>query len=153
MSCASKSTDLFLNLPGGEVCPTRMKKYSRGPLMQNAFRVGLAAAIALAFLMVPRVASAHAVVVQSSPAVNETVQGPDVAVTLKFNSRVDGKRSTLLLSTSDSQSKPLTIEQQSAPDTLTAHATKLGPGKYAIHWQVLATDGHITRGEIPFSVK
>ncbi len=72
---------------------------------------------------------------------------------MKFKSRVGGKRSTLLLSTSDSQSKPLTIEQQSAPDTLTAHATKLGPGKYAIHWQVLATDGHITRGEIPFSVK
>ena len=72
---------------------------------------------------------------------------------MKFNSRVDGKRSTFVLSTSDSQSKPLAIEAQSTPDTLTARATKLGPGKYAIHWQVLATDGHITRGEIPFSVK
>ena len=60
-------------------------------------------------------ASAHAVVVHSSPAINETVQGPDVEITVKFNSRVDGKRSSLLLSTSDSQSKPLTIEQQSAP--------------------------------------
>ncbi len=46
--------------------------------MQSVFRVGLVAAIALVFLLVPRVASAHAVVVQSSPAVNETVQGPDV---------------------------------------------------------------------------
>ena len=97
----------------------------RSSLIQNVFRVGLMT-ITLVVTLVPRVASAHAVVVQSSPAVNETVQGPDVAVTMKFNSRVDGKRSTLLLSTSDSQSKPLTIEQQSAPDTLTAHATKLG---------------------------
>jgi methionine-rich copper-binding protein CopC len=29
----------------------------------------------------------------------------------------------------------------------------LSPGKYAIHWQVLAVDGHITRGQIPFEVK
>jgi methionine-rich copper-binding protein CopC len=141
-----------MNLPGPEVCPTGMKNLFRGSHIQNVFRVGLMT-IALVLVLVPRVASAHAVVVQSSPTINETVEGPDVAVTMKFNSRVDGKRSTLLLSTSDSQSKPLAIEQQGAPDTLTAHATKLGPGKYAIHWQVLATDGHITRGEIPFSVK
>ena len=59
----------------------------------------------------------------------------------------------MLLSTSDGKSKPLTIERQSAPDTLTTHATNLSPGKYAIRWQVLATDGHVTRGEIPFQVK
>jgi copper resistance protein C len=152
MSCASKSIDLFMNLPGPEVCPTSMKNLFRSSPNQNVFRVGLTT-IALVLVLVPRVASAHAVVVQSSPTINETMQGPDVAVTMKFNSRVDGKRSTFLLSTSDSQSKPLAIEEQSAPDTLTARATKLGPGKYAIHWQVLATDGHITRGEIPFSVK
>ena len=153
MSCASKSIGLFMNLVGAEVCPTSMKNLFRSSLIQNVFRVRLMTAIAVVLVLVPRVASAHAVVVQSSPTINETVQGPDVAVTMKFNSRVDGKRSTFVLSTSDSESKPLAIEQQSAPDTLTARATRLGPGKYAIHWQVLATDGHITRGEIPFSVK
>jgi hypothetical protein len=129
-----------------------MKNLSRSSLIQNVLRAGLMT-IALVLVLVPRVVSAHAVVVRSSPAINETVQGPDVAVTMKFNSRVDGKRSTLLLSTSDSQPTPLAIDQQSAPDTLSTRATQLGPGKYAIHWQVLATDGHITRGEIPFSVK
>jgi methionine-rich copper-binding protein CopC len=130
-----------------------MKNSFRSSLVRSAFRIGMATAVATVVMLVPRVASAHAVVVHSSPAINETVQGPDVEITVKFNSRVDGKRSSLLLSTSDSQSKPLTIEQQSAPDTLTTRAPKLGPGKYFIHWQVLATDGHITRGEIPFSVK
>ena len=110
-------------------------------------------AIAAVLVLAPGVAWAHAVLVQSTPAINATVDGGDIAVTMKFSSRVDGKRSTLLLSTSDGQSKPLAIDEQGASDTLNAHVTRLGPGKYAIHWQVLATDGHVTRGEIPFRVK
>jgi hypothetical protein len=101
----------------------------------------------------PRVVLAHAVLVESSPAINATVQGPDVGVMMKFSSRVDGARSTVMLSTSDGQSKSLAIEKQSAPNALTTRATQLSPGKYSIHWQVLATDGHVTRGEIPFNVK
>ena len=46
----------------------------------------------------------------------------------------------------------LVIEPQASPDTLTAKATGLKPGAYRIRWQVLAPDGHITRGEIPFTV-
>jgi copper resistance protein C len=110
-------------------------------------------AIAVGLALSPRAALAHAVLVMSSPAINATMQGPDIAVAMKFSSRVDGARSTMLLSTSDGQPKPLVIEHQSAPDTLTARLTHLSPGKYAIRWQVLATDGHVTRGEIPFRVK
>lgn len=110
-------------------------------------------AIVAVLVLLPRAALAHAVLVQSTPAVNSTMQGPDVAVAMKFSSRVDGARSTMLLSTADGQSLPVTIERQGAPDTLTTHLTHLKPGKYAIRWQVLAVDGHVTRGEIPFSVK
>ena len=107
-------------------------------------------AIAVVLVLVPRAALAHARLVQSSPAINSTMQGPDVAVAMKFSSRVDGPRSTILLSTADGQSLPVTIEHQSSPDSLTAHLTHLKPGKYAIQWTVLAIDGHVTRGEIPF---
>jgi len=110
-------------------------------------------ALAVALVVAPRVVFAHAVLVQSSPAEGATVTGPDFPVTLKFNSRVDGSRSTLLLATADGQSKPLSISPQSVPDTLTANASGLVAGKYAIRWQVLAVDGHITRGQIPFIVK
>ena len=72
---------------------------------------------------------------------------------MKFRLRVDGARSTVLLTSSDGKSKPLAIDRQSSPDTLTTRAKDLSPGDYAIHWQVLATDGHVTRGEIPFHVK
>jgi methionine-rich copper-binding protein CopC len=80
-------------------------------------------AIAVALVLIPRVAMAHAVLVQSSPAVDATLQGPDVPITLKFNSRVDGSRSTLLLSMPDGQSKAADASiKQTAPDTLTAKA-------------------------------
>jgi hypothetical protein len=110
-------------------------------------------AVAAALVLLPRAARAHAVLVQSTPRINATVDGPDVTISMKFSLRVDGARSTVLLSTDDGKSKPLTIDRQNAPDTLTARAAKLSPGNYAIHWQVLATDGHVTRGEIPFRVK
>ncbi len=122
-------------------------------LFYDVLRAGLMTAIAVTLVLIPRVASAHAVLVQSSPAANAVVQGPDVPITMKFNSRVDASRSTLRLSTPDGQSKPLTIDPPTAPDVLTAKATQLTAGKYAIQWQVLAVDGHITRGQIPFVVK
>jgi copper resistance protein C len=122
-------------------------------LFQDVLRAGLMTAIAVTLVLLTRVAAAHAVLVQSSPAPNAVVQGPDLPVMMKFNSRVDGSRSTILLIAPDGQSRPLTIDKQSAPDTLTAQAAGLNPGKYAIHWQVLATDGHITRGQIPFTVR
>jgi copper resistance protein C len=123
-------------------------------LFHDVLRAGLMTAIAVTLVLVlPRVASAHAVLVLSSPVANATLQGPDVPITMKFNSRVDASRSTIRLSSADGQSKALTIDSASAPDTLTAKAAGLSPGKYAIQWQVLAVDGHITRGQIPFVVK
>ncbi|HEX4578220.1 MAG TPA: copper resistance CopC family protein [Edaphobacter sp.] len=130
-----------------------MKDSLRSSLIRGVFRDGLRTAVAVVLVLVPRAALAHAVLVQSSPAINATIEGTELAVTMKFSSRVDGARSTLMLSASDGQSKSLAIENQSSPDTLTTHMIHLDPGKYAVHWQVLATDGHVTRGEIPFRVK
>ncbi len=80
-------------------------------LFHDVLRAGLMTAIAVTLVLVlPRVASAHAVLVLSSPVANATVQGPDVPITMKFNSRVDASRSTIRLSGADGQSKPLTID-------------------------------------------
>jgi methionine-rich copper-binding protein CopC len=122
-------------------------------LFQDVLRAGFMMAIAVTLVLATRVALAHAVLLMSSPAQGASVKGPDVPVTIKFNSRVDGSRSTLLLATPDGGSKPLAIEKQSAPDTVTAKAVGLKAGKYAVRWQVLAVDGHITRGQIPFEVQ
>jgi methionine-rich copper-binding protein CopC len=114
------------------------------------------AAIVVAFgvaLFAPRVALAHAVLVSSQPAVNSTVSGPKVAVLLKYNSRVDMEHSTLTLLTPDGSVKKVTIESGPEPGVLSAKLSGLIKGAYVLRWQVLATDGHITRGKVPFQVE
>jgi methionine-rich copper-binding protein CopC len=95
---------------------------------------------------------AHAVIVESTPAINSVVTGPVLEIKLRFNSRIDGGRSKLTLISPDSGSRAITLAQQTAPDLLSAKVESLTPGKYQLHWQVLASDGHITQGNIPFSV-
>jgi len=100
-----------------------------------------------------RLTEAHAILKESSPAANATVAGPDVPITLRYNSRVDAARSKVQLLRPDSSVTDLRLERQTAPDTLTSKATGLAPGEYKIQWQVLSPDGHITRGMVPFAVK
>ena len=111
------------------------------------------AAILSLVLLAPRYALAHAVLIESTPAAHATLKGPEVAVHLKFNSRIDGARSRLYLVAPDGKVQTLTLSPQDAPDTLTAQSVKLDAGAYTIRWQALASDGHITRGEIAFVVQ
>lgn len=119
-------------------------------------RIRTAAVASLLFLFCVAFAArleAHAVLKSSSPAVGATVTGPDVPITLTFNVRIDAQRSKLKLLLPDNSEQDLPTGTQSAPDTLATAAKSLKPGAYSIRWQVLAPDGHISRGEIPFTVK
>jgi len=98
-------------------------------------------------------AAAHAVLLESSPALKSTVLGPDVPIKLRFNVRIDGSRSRLTLVAPNGSMRTLEIKQSAGPETLSAQATGLAAGEYRLRWQVLASDGHITRGEIPFTLK
>ena len=95
---------------------------------------------------------AHAILLQSSPAIHATVAGPEVAIELRFNVRVDVVRSRFSLVCPDTSVRPLVPEKQTSPDAVSARAAGLVPGPYTIRWQVLAADGHISRGEVPFKV-
>ena len=95
---------------------------------------------------------AHAIVVESSPKMNGVVTGPVVEIKLRFNVRIDGPRSRLTLVKPDGTSHAVEVLQQPSPDSLTATVSGLRPGNYQLHWQVLASDGHITQGDIPFTV-
>ncbi len=107
---------------------------------------------ALAFAGVSPPAAAHAIITGSTPGAGATVTGPDIAMSVRYNSRIDAERSRLTLIGADGKSTPLPIAASPAPDMLTAKATGLKPGDYRLRWQVLAVDGHITRGDIPFTV-
>jgi len=106
----------------------------------------------LLLALVPR-ADAHAILLSATPAVRQVVAGSEVAVNLRFNSRIDGKRSRLMLIASDGTQNRLPIGEQPSPDTLASLAKGLKSGSYILRWQVLANDGHISRGEVPFRVQ
>ncbi len=95
-------------------------------------------------------ARAHAIIVDSVPAPLSHVPAGHVAIALRYNSRIDAERSKLVLRHGDEEQR-LPTRAAATPDLLDAGVT-LAPGSYEIVWQVLATDGHITRGRVPFTV-
>jgi methionine-rich copper-binding protein CopC len=115
--------------------------------------IQLAALVMLALSAAAVRIDAHAVLKSSSPAAGSVVAGPDVPVTLTFNVRVDAARSRLDLLMPDASTIPLPLGEQPSPDALASKLSGLKSGAYTIRWQVLAPDGHISRGEIPFTVK
>jgi copper resistance protein C len=109
-------------------------------------------AVLLGLLGAGRIAEGHAILKETSPAASAKVTGPDVDIRLKYNVRIDAARSKVQLMTPDNTMVDLKLDPPSSPDTLTCKATGLKPGAYKIAWQVLANDGHITRGLVPFTV-
>jgi methionine-rich copper-binding protein CopC len=108
----------------------------------------------IAFLLARvRTADGHAVLLSATPETGKILPGSEAAVRLRFNSRIDGKRSRLMLIAPDGSRNSLDIGNQSSPDTLTSQVKNLKSGSYIIQWQVLASDGHITRGEVSFRVQ
>ena len=95
-------------------------------------------------------AAAHAVLMQSSPADGATVPAAHADVVLRYNSRIDAARSRVTLDGPNQQNTRLSLLAPQS-DSLSS-AADLVPGAYVLHWQVLAVDGHITRGEVRFSV-
>jgi len=115
-------------------------------------RSTLQLAVLLLLLGTAQCVYAHAVLMDSTPKPNSTVKGPELDVKLRFNVRIDGKRSRIRLVAPDGVISTLTLDNSPAPEVLQSHVKGLKPGAYKLQWQVLASDGHITRGDVPFNV-
>ena len=124
----------------------RMREFAQYTLRPLGFAVLLIATFAALPVW------GHAILVESTPAAGSVVQGPSVAIRLRFNSRIDRAHSLLYINT-DAGMRQIKVDSQGAPDIMSAKANDLKPGEYQLRWQVLAVDGHITRGEIPFTVR
>jgi methionine-rich copper-binding protein CopC len=111
-----------------------------------------ASGLAVLLLAAAVPADAHAIIVAAEPAIGAVLHGSKVEVKLRFNSRIDAERSRLTLTAPDGTARPLALAPSDAPDTLAATIGGLASGSYRLRWQVLAIDGHITRGDIPFTV-
>jgi methionine-rich copper-binding protein CopC len=113
--------------------------------------LALIAALAIT-LVAPGAAEAHAIIVASVPAPQQTVRGPDLMIRLNFNSRIDPDRSRVTLEGPGGAVRDMPIAPDTEPGTITGLGRDLTAGAWVLKWQVLSVDGHITRGTIPFTV-
>ncbi len=107
--------------------------------------------IASLLLLAPAAAQAHAILEESEPPQDGSVAAGTVVLQFRFNSRIDRARSRLTLTRPDKSQITLPIRQAGPPDIVVA-TTDLTPGAYVVRWNVLATDGHLTRGDVRFTV-
>jgi methionine-rich copper-binding protein CopC len=105
----------------------------------------------LAAVMLPSFAQAHAILEESAPPAGASVKPGPVDLHLRYNSRIDRARSRLTLIRPDHSRDTVAIALDGPPDIIDAHL-ELSPGAYIVRWQVLAVDGHITRGDVPIIV-
>src|SRR5271156_2894255 len=97
--------------------------HSRSPLrFAGVFLIAALVAVS------PRLALAHAVLLSSTPQKNAAVSGPDITINLKYNSRVDGARSSLSLLKPDGSVERIDALTQPAADVLSATGHKLTKG-------------------------
>jgi methionine-rich copper-binding protein CopC len=108
-----------------------------------AFTLGLA----------PVVGHAHAIVVAAQPRANAVVAAGELDLRLEFNSRIDWARSRLTLRSPQDTETPVGLVDAGAPNVLAGRAPAIAAGPWKLHWQVLSTDGHVTRGDIRFTVR
>jgi len=107
--------------------------------------------IASLLLLAPAAAQAHAILEESDPPQDGSIPAGTVVLQVRFNSRIDHARSRLMLTRPDKSQTALPIRQAGPPDIVVATAD-LTPGAYVVRWNVLATDGHLTRGDVRFTV-
>lgn len=114
--------------------------------------LGWTAALTLVLLAGSPLAFAHAMLVHSSPADQAVVHSHQVDIALDYDSRIEARRCTVKLTDAAGKAVALQMEPSAKPSELNAVAHGLANGKYQIHWQALASDGHITRGDLTFTV-
>lgn len=121
----------------------------RRPRAPLAFAASLLIAVVLGL---PGAARAHAILMESVPKADGMMAAGAATIVLHYNSRIDQARSRVTLTRGSSAEERLDLLPAERPDVLQARAV-LVPGAYTLHWFVLATDGHITRGDVPFTVE
>lgn len=115
-------------------------------------RPARALGVGLLLLAVASLASAHSLLLESSPAAGSTVDAPGRLV-LRFNNRIEKPLSRVRVLNERGAAQPLTAPTSDGPaDRLTVLLPPLPPGAYRVEWQVLSTDGHIVRGGFAFRV-
>jgi len=123
---------------------------TRQSALSYAILLGVSAAL---IALSPGIAHAHAIVVAAQPAMNSTVARGELEIRLDFNSQIDRQRSRLSLQRPDGSEMIIALAPDGPAGVLAGRAEATQSGRWKLRWQVLSLDGHITRGEVRFSVR
>jgi copper resistance protein C len=110
---------------------------------------------ALLVLLPVSPASAHAIVLESSPVHDAVLERAPEQVTLRFNSKIEKRFTRVTLAAGDRPPAPIVLpdgNDASPPDRVVIPLSPLAPGVYVLRYRVLAVDGHITEGSLRFTV-
>jgi len=132
--------------------PDKTSNVARSRRGVTAFAVLLGLSVS-AVALGPGVAHSHAIIMTAQPGMNSTVPQGNLEIRLAFNSLLDPKRSSLRLQRPDGTEADISLTNDSPLGVLAGHAQASAEGRWTLRWQVLSLDGHITRGEVIFSVR
>lgn len=94
----------------------------------------------------------HGVLIESSPPHGAILKESPTFISLRFNATLEPSISQVSLVDLKHQKTTLNITNESTVERIEAKVPPLSPGVYHLHYQVLATDGHVTEGSIRFTI-
>lgn len=110
--------------------------------------------LALAALVLPAAASAHAVLLSATPEASATVNAPPAQLTLTYSEAVEPRFA--IVSVTDATGRQQTAgppaRSTSNPDTLVVPLHRVAEGWYLVFWRAISADGHPVRGAFTFAV-
>jgi methionine-rich copper-binding protein CopC len=112
-------------------------------------------AFLIATLLSPIPVFAHAILVKSQPAKDETVQESPKRIDLWFNDAVRSEYKALAVIDSTGKRVDNHDVEQTLTDGSNIHASvpNLTPGVYTVRYRVVSEDTHIVTGKFEFTVK
>ncbi len=130
-----------------------MPRFSFVPARSHRTRVAVVVTVTGFVLLLGTPASAHSVLLSSTPAANATIATAPSQVVLQFNEPLEHGFTELVVVGPDGGSHWEGGAPSVVDGTVSAPLRTLGPaGGYSIRYRVISADGHPVSGTIPFTL-